>query len=371
MKRRPAVVLRHDRIRANEHPYLQRLHPGGRPFTASRMARDGGLKNVGVSRARIAPGETTFAYHAHLLIEEWIYIVEGRGVARIDGVDVELAAGDFVAFPVPSVAHQLRNPFDRELVYLFGGDDHEVDILDYPDLDKRYVVESDGRRAAFLPLGPAEYPFERLDAPTATPWTIFGENGWGSAIAEAAMTLAGVAYEREAVDPRTPGPALDRLRAANPLCEIPTVVLPDGGVMTESAALVLYLAELAPDSGLAPPAGDRDRAPFLRWLVFFVAAIYPTFTYGDVPTRYVTDGDELRRATDQRVQSLWRQLEDVAGAPWFLGERFSALDLYVAVMTRWRPERAWFAAHCPRLHAIALACEQRPELASVWAANAS
>src|SRR5450432_1596127 len=123
--------------------------------------------------------------------------------------------------------------------------------------------------------------------PTATPWTIFGEKGWGNAIAEAAMTLAGVAYQRDAVNPRTPGPALDRLRAVNPLCEIPTVVLPDGGVMTESAALVLYLAELAPASGLAPPAGDRDRAQFLRWLVFFVAAIYPTFTYGDVPTRYV------------------------------------------------------------------------------------
>jgi GST-like protein len=133
---------------------------------------------------------------------------------------------------------------------------------------------------------------------------------------------------------------------------------------------VLDLAERAPGSGLAPPPGDPQRATFLRWLTWFVAALYPTFTYGDVPSRYVSnDRDELRRATDARAQDLWKQLEQAAGAPWFLGERFSALDVYVAVMTRWRPQRAWFATHCPRLHAIAAGCDRVPALAAVWAHN--
>jgi GST-like protein len=369
MSRRPAVVIRAAQVLANEHPYLQRLDPRAKTFFASRMARDAGLANVGVSRGRVAPGEATFAYHAHTLDEEWIYILEGRGVARIDGANVELAAGDFVAFPVPSVAHQLTNPYADELVYLFGGDDHGVDLLDYPDLGKRYAVAWDGRRAAFHPLGPAEYPFERQDAPTAAPWRIFGNLGWGNTIVECALTLAAIPFEREEVHPRTPGPALDRLRALNPAAEIPTVVLPDGSVMTESAALILYLSELAPDAGLAPPPGHRDRPQFLRWLTFFVAAIYPCFTYGDVATRYVTDGDELRRSTDARMQALWRQLEGAAQAPWFLGARFSALDLYVGVMTRWRPQRAWFAEHCPRLHAIAVAIDRELRLAPVMAAN--
>ncbi len=54
---------------------------------------------------------------------------------------------------------------------------------------------------------------------------------------------------------------------------------------------------------------------------------------------------------------------------WFLGERFSALDVYVGIMTHWRPGRAWFAEHCPRLHAIAEAVDRLPALAPVWAAN--
>jgi len=366
MKRRPAVVLRPADVVRNEHPYLQRLHPGASPFRASRMARDAGLEHLGVSRGRIPPGGASFAYHAHLLDEEWIYVLEGRGVARVDGESFEVGPGDFIGFPAPQVAHQLTNPFDADLVYLFGGDDHPIDILDYPDLDRRYVLEWDGRRTVFRPLGPAEYPFERLDLPTASRWRVLAQRGWGSVIAEAALAAAGVPYDREEVDMDG---GREALRAVNPLGQLPTVVLPDGNVMTESAAIVIRLAELAPDAGLAPPPSSPDRARFLRWLTFLVAAVYPTFTYGDEPTRWVTAGEELRRSTNEHRVALWRQLEAEAGAPWFLGSTYSALDIYVCAMTRWRPGRAWFAEHAPRLHAIAIACDRRPELAAVWKAN--
>jgi GST-like protein len=66
---------------------------------------------------------------------------------------------------------------------------------------------------------------------------------------------------------------------------------------------------------------------------------------------------------------LWKQLEGEVAGPWFLGERFSALDLYVGIMTRWRPGREWFAESCPRLHALAEAVDRKRELAAVWAAN--
>jgi GST-like protein len=202
------------------------------------------------------------------------------------------------------------------------------------------------------------------------PWTLFAANGWGSAISEAVLTLAGIPYERVEADPSVPGPARERLLAANPLGQLPTLVSPDGTALTESAAIVLRAADLAPGSGLAPAASDPERAAFLRWLVFLVAAVYPTFTYGDDPKRWVTTAsDELRRSTDAHRKVLWQQLEAAAGAPWFLGERSSALDVFVCVMTRWRPGRAWFAESCPRLLAIAHSMDRRPELASVWAVN--
>jgi GST-like protein len=66
---------------------------------------------------------------------------------------------------------------------------------------------------------------------------------------------------------------------------------------------------------------------------------------------------------------MWRVLEGEAASPWFLGERFSALDLYVAVMTNWRPGRKWFDANTPRLAAIAARTAATPKVAAVLQRN--
>jgi GST-like protein len=202
------------------------------------------------------------------------------------------------------------------------------------------------------------------------PWRLFAARGWGSAIAEAVLTVAGIPYEREEVDASSPEALRERLAAVNPLAQLPTIVLPDGAVLTESAAITLRAADLAPQAGLAPPADAPERTAFLRWLVFLVAAVYPTFTYGDDPKRWTETGkDELRKSTDAHRIALWQQLEAAAVGPFFLGERFSAIDIYVSVMTRWRPGRKRLAETCPKLLAIAEAVDARPDLAAVWAAN--
>lgn len=202
-----------------------------------------------------------------------------------------------------------------------------------------------------------------------TPWRLMGCRGCGSAIVEAALVLAKIPYEREEVD-YTTAEGHDRLTKVNSLAQVPTVVLPDGSVMTESAALVLYIDGLVPDLGLIPDVRDPLRREALRWLMFLVAAVYPTFTYGDEPTKWVGEaGASLRTSTDEHRKSLWRLVEGAVRGPWFLGTTPSALDLYVAVMTRWRPGRQWFAQACPRLHQIATAVDEDPRLAEVWATN--
>jgi GST-like protein len=201
-------------------------------------------------------------------------------------------------------------------------------------------------------------------------WRVIGCKGCGSTVVEAALVLAGIPYDREEVDYSTPSPARDRLAALNPLVQVPTVVLPDGTVMTESLAIVLQIDELVPKAGLVPPPGDPLRPIARRWLTFLVAAVYPTFTYGDEPSKWVGDAaPALRESTHAHRQKLWLHLETIAQAPWFLGERFSALDLYVCVMTQWRPNRPWFAKHTPKLHAIATALDGDPRFKALWAAN--
>lgn len=201
-------------------------------------------------------------------------------------------------------------------------------------------------------------------------WHVIGSKGCGSVLVEAALTLAKVPYDREEVDYSTPGPARDRLLAKNPLGQVPTLVAPDGGVMTESAAIVLHLDELVPSAKLLPASGTPERRDALRWLVFLVAAVYPTWTYGDETSKWVGDaGDRLRASTDEHRKKLWTQIEGAAKAPWFLGATRSMLDVYICAMTRWRPQRPWFEKQTPKLFAIARALDDDPTLASLWKAN--
>ena len=185
---------------------------------------------------------------------------------------------------------------------------------------------------------------------------LLGCKGCGSTIVECAFALAGVPLDYEEVDYSPDSPTRSRLLEVNPLGQVPALVLPDGQVLTESLAIVHYLDDLAPGAGLVPPKGDAARLAFHRWSVFIVAALYPTWTYGDDPPKWVPDphgAEQLRESTDRHRKTLWLQVEAAARSPWFLGERFSAIDLYVAAMTRWRPGRKWFAANAPKLVAIA------------------
>ena len=185
---------------------------------------------------------------------------------------------------------------------------------------------------------------------------LLGCKGCGSAIVEFAFALAALPYDYEEVD-YDPGSATrERLVSVNPLGQVPALVLPDGRVLTESLAMLHYANDRAPAAGLIPPPGNAAREAFHRWAVFLVAAVYPTFTYGDDPRKWVADeagAKLLRESTDRHREATYRQLEAAAGSPWFLGETFSAIDLYLAAMTRWRPGRAWFLANAPGLAAIA------------------
>ncbi len=199
---------------------------------------------------------------------------------------------------------------------------------------------------------------------------LLGCKGCGNAIVELAFALAGLPLDLEEVDYGADSATRDRLLSVNPLGQVPALVLPDGRVLTESLALVHYVQDRAPRVGLIPPPAHPSREAFYRWASFVVAAIYPTFTYGDDPGKWVADeagARQLRESTDRHRERLSAQMEEAAGSTWFLGETFSAIDLYLVAMTRWRPGRKWFGANAPKLVAIADRAAALPELAPVVA----
>lgn len=199
---------------------------------------------------------------------------------------------------------------------------------------------------------------------------LYGRPGWGSALVEAQLAWYGLPFETVDLDDLFKSAAArERLAKVNPLAQVPTLQMPDGSVMTESAAITLLLGDAGGMRSLVPAAGDPGRAAFLRWLLFLVTNVYPTFTYGDDPARFVPD-EAARAGYLERVNAwrerMWSIVEVEAGAPWFCGSRLSAIDIYVAVMTRWTPKRPWFAANCPKLTALARKVDAVPELQGVW-----
>jgi GST-like protein len=204
-------------------------------------------------------------------------------------------------------------------------------------------------------------------------YKLYGAKGGGSMIVEAAFARTSLPVEFVDLAWDDIGWNSRTLAPLNPLGQIPTLVMPDGTVMTESAAIMLHLAEVAPDADLVPARDHPQHTAFLRWLVFLVAAVYPTFTFGDVPQRWVA-GDEgaakaLRASTDEHRNMLWRYVEGQIAGPWFLGDTWSALDLYMWPMTFWRPGRDWFKEHCPKLYGIGMAADADPLCKAVSARN--
>ncbi|MEE8118329.1 MAG: cupin domain-containing protein [Gammaproteobacteria bacterium] len=135
-------LLRQADIKSAEYTFSHPWNPKSE-ITGTHLSRTAGLSRTGVSLVRLATGKESFAYHLHHREEEWIYILSGRGVALIDGEEYELDPGDFVAFPTPSVPHNMTNPFDEELVYMMGGENLEHEIADFPTLGRRMVRMGD------------------------------------------------------------------------------------------------------------------------------------------------------------------------------------------------------------------------------------
>lgn len=204
---------------------------------------------------------------------------------------------------------------------------------------------------------------------------LYENPGWGSAIVEAQMAVYGLPVELvRAGDVYEDREAREALGRVNPLMQVPVLILPNGAVMTESAAITLYLAERTGSEVLVPPPLSEERAAFLRWLIFIVANIYPCFTFADVPTRFVpeAEGAAYKARVTEHATRLWKIVAaevERRGGPWFLGGRFSALDIYLAVMVHWRPGHASFERETPVLAQIAAAASARPDVAPVMARN--
>lgn len=198
---------------------------------------------------------------------------------------------------------------------------------------------------------------------------LFGARGCGSAITEGMLALVGERYDFVDVDGfDKPGPARDRLGAVNVLHQVPALVLDDGTILTETAAITLYLSDRF--VGLAPARGTPERNSFYRLLIWLVANVYPTFTYGDYPERWAPSAaGELDDATVRHREKLYLWLEEQVSEPFVLGTTAGALDVYLAVLAAWRPRLEWFQQNTPKIARIAERTRRLPPITGIMTLN--
>ncbi len=125
----------------------------------------------------------------------------------------------------------------------------------------------------------------------------------------------------------------------NPNGRVPTLVHGER-VLYESAAIILYLCELHPEARLMPVAGENDRHSFLQWLIYFTNTVQEELQHWWHADNY-GDLEESRRdmkvVAERRLGAIFFRLDSSLEktGPYILGSRFSAADIFLAMLCRW------------------------------------
>ena len=205
-------------------------------------------------------------------------------------------------------------------------------------------------------------------------YTLYGKTGSGSATVEAALLIARQPFDIVETASWAQNDAYAALLAANPLGQIPTLVLDDGTALSESAAILIHIGTAHPDSKLLP-ADASARAQAGRGLVYIAANCYAAISIIDYPERWCADADDdetvkerIRAGTRARLHRHWELFADVfPSGPYLGGDALGALDLLAAVVSKWSGARKHLAQHRPRFHETLQRIDSHPAVAPVFA----
>jgi glutathione S-transferase len=166
--------------------------------------------------------------------------------------------------------------------------------------------------------------------------------------------------------PRTP-----EQMAINPNGWLPVLTW-DEGAMYEAAAMVIFLCDRHPEANLAPKMDDPLRGRYLQTLVYFSNSVQNAFQLDYYPDRFADtpDGEpSAQRRGIRRLRETWKVIDEQIGDnQWVLGEQFSAVDIYLFMLTTWlRSERGQPSTNeFPNVKRIADAVMSRPSAQLVY-----
>lgn len=152
----------------------------------------------------------------------------------------------------------------------------------------------------------------------------------------------------------------------NPKGYVPTIRLDDGSILTEGGAVLQYIADQKPDSGLAPRAGTMERYRLQEWLTFISSEIHKSFS----PMFNKDAPEEVKNyARNNLTRRLGYVETQLASKPYLMGDHFTVADAYLFVVTRWSDHAGLDLSPFPRIREYMARVAARPAVQSAMKAE--
>ena len=192
--------------------------------------------------------------------------------------------------------------------------------------------------------------------------------GSGGFAVEAVLAELGVKYQLVHVDLAAAGHRAPAFLKLNPMAQVPVLEVPGGRVMTESAAMVLYLADRHASPRLAPVASSPMRADFLRWLFFF-SHVYETDLRIYYAGRYTSDAGGAEAVKAAAIAAMDREFaiidRAIGSSVYMLGARYSVLDPYLTMLAHWHPDVPGLLKACKNIARVAEKVKARKAIRAI------
>ncbi|WP_395608260.1 glutathione S-transferase N-terminal domain-containing protein [Pseudomonas sp. B22129] len=200
-------------------------------------------------------------------------------------------------------------------------------------------------------------------------YTLYGTDESGSCMIEIALQRCGVQWQRIDASSWEDTAGSEALAQINPLKQIPTLVTPDGQVLTESAAILIHLGLAFPASALL--AGNRGQ--IIRGLVYIAANCYSAIGIIDYPQRWLGEADQtvqaqLTTGTRRYLHQAWVVFADQFADQLFAPDAVpNALGIMAAAVSRWDEAREVLSALAPSFAQTLAQVDADPVVAPVFA----
>lgn len=178
---------------------------------------------------------------------------------------------------------------------------------------------------------------------------------------------AGISVELEKVDTKAKLTASgEDFWQINPKGYVPALQLDNGELLTEGTAIVQYLADLKPESGLAPANGTTARYRLQETLGYINSELHKSYTPLFKPDTPDAVRDERKDYLRKRYALLDQHL---AKHDWLIGEQFTAADAYLFTVTNWAQHVGLDLSDFPAIIAFQQRVSSRPKVQSALKAE--